>query len=136
MTTLSAPDASSPAPTAQALFETSLTADVIHNREVPFPPDVGYHPIPSHVFDRHPMGLELQYASNEDLSGLMAALPQWNLDPSPQAVDSKPWRVIWAYHPVMGTWGSGSRTCPKLSKFQPPEDLSTEILSELPPGFE
>ena len=82
------------------------------------------------------MGLELQYASNEDLSGLMAALPQWDLDPSPQAVDSKPWRVIWAYRPVMGTWGSGSRTCPKLSKFQAPEDLSTEILSELPPGFD
>ena len=136
MTTPSVPAASSPARTAQALFETSTTADEIHNREVPFPPAVGYHPIPPHVFDRYPMGLELQHASNEDLSGLMAALPQWNLDPSPDAVDPKPWRVIWAYHPVMNTWGSGSRTCPKLQKFQTPEDLGTEILSELPTGFD
>ena len=136
MTTPSVPAASSAARTAQALFETSTTADEIHNREVSFPPEVGYHSIPSHVFDRYPMGLELQHASNEDLSGLMAALPQWNLDPSPDAVDPKPWRVIWAYHPVMNTWGSGSRTCPKLSKFQTPEDLGTEILSELPTGFD
>ena len=32
--------------------------------------------------------------------------------PFPRCVDPKPWRVIWAYHPVMNTWGSGSRTCP------------------------
>ena len=82
------------------------------------------------------MGLELQHASNEDLSGLMAALPQWDLDPSSDAVDPKPWRVIWAYHPVMNTCGSGSRTCPQLSKFKTSEDLGTEIVSELPNGFD
>ena len=47
---------------AQVLFDTSLTADVIHNREIPFPPTVGYHPVPSHTFDRSPFGLELSLA--------------------------------------------------------------------------
>ena len=69
---------------AQVLFETSLTADVIHNREISFPPNVGYHPVPSHTFDRSPFDLELSFASREAVSGLMAALPQWNLDPSVQ----------------------------------------------------
>ena len=77
---------------AQELFETSLTADVIHNREISFPPNVGYHPVPSHTFDRSPFDLELAYAPRETVSGLMAALPQWNLDPAPAAVDNKPWR--------------------------------------------
>ena len=89
---------------AQELFKTSLTADVIHNREIPFPPNVGYHPVPPHTFDRSPFDLELAYASSASVSGLMAALPQWNLDPAPEAVDTKPWRVIWPYHPILNTW--------------------------------
>ena len=97
MATSATTDVSSHASTTQVLFSTSLTADVIHNRGVNFPPDFGYHPIPSHVFDRNLLGLELQYATREDISGLMAALPQWNIPPSPEAVDPKPWRIIWAY---------------------------------------
>ncbi len=80
---------------AQLLFSTSLTADVIHNREITFPPKYGYHSIPSHVFDRTPFGLELQLTSRETVSGLMAALPQWDVSPSPTALDQKPWRIIW-----------------------------------------
>ena len=37
----------------------------------------------------------------------MAALPQWNLAPAPAAVDNKPWRVIWPYHPILNTWSKG-----------------------------
>ena len=48
---------------AQELFKTSLTADVIHNREISFPPNVGYFPVPPHTFDRSPFDLELAYAS-------------------------------------------------------------------------
>ena len=93
-TTPSVPAASSPARTAQALFETSTTADEIHNREVPFPPAVGYHPIPSHVFDRYPMGLELQHASNEDLSGLCRNGTGLRESYMPQALQ------------ISNTWGS------------------------------
>ena len=77
---------------AQELFKTSLTADVIHNREISFPPNVGYFPVPPHTFDRSSFDLELAYASSASVSGLMAALPQWNLDPASEAVDKKPWR--------------------------------------------
>ena len=107
MSTLDPP----PNPTeAQELFKTSLTADVIHNREIPFPPTVGYHPVPPHTFDRSPFDLELAYASSEAVSGLMAALPQWNLEPASAAVDKKPWRAIWPYHPILNTWSKGSMT--------------------------
>ncbi len=121
---------------AQPLFETSLTADVIHNREIPFPPSYGYHSIPSHVFDRTPLGLELQLASRETVSGLMAALPQWNISPSPSAVDSKPWRVIWPSHPILNTWSKGSGTTPNCDKFKSTEELQEETLAELPPGLD
>ena len=121
---------------AQELFETSLTADVIHNREISFPPNVGYHPVPSHAFDRSPFDLELAYASRETVSGLMAALPQWNLDPAPAAVDNKPWRVIWPYHPILNTWSKGSGNTPSVDKFKHIDDLDEATLAELPPGHE
>ena len=126
-----------PNPTeAQELFKTSLTADVIHNREIPFPPNVGYHPVPPHTFDRSPFDLELAYASSEAVSGLMAALPQWNLDPASAAVDNKPWRAIWPYHPILNTWSKGSGNTPSVDKFKPIDDLDEATRAELPPGHE
>ena len=121
---------------AQLLFETSLTADVIHNREFPFPPSQGYHSETSHAFDRTPFGLELQLASREAVSGLMAALPQWNIDPSPEAVDPKPWRVIWPYQPILNTWSKGSGTTPNCDKFKSTAELEEATLAELPPGLD
>ena len=121
---------------AQELFKTSLTADVIHNREIPFPPNVGYHPVPPHTFDRSPFDLELAYASSASVSGLMAALPQWNLDPAPEAVDTKPWRVIWPYHPILNTWSKGTGNTPTVDKFKHIDDLDEATQAELPPGHE
>ena len=133
MSTLDPP----PNPTeAQELFKTSLTADVIHNREIPFPPTVGYHPVPPHTFDRSPFDLELAYASSEAVSGLMAALPQWNLEPASAAVDQKPWRAIWPYHPILNTWSKGSGNTPTVDKFKPIDDLDDATRAELPPGHE
>ena len=116
---------------AQELFKTSLTTDVIHNREIPFPPNVGYFPVPPHTFDRSPFDLELAYASSASVSGLMAALPQWNLDPASEAVDKKPWRVIWPYHPILNTWSKGSGNTPKHM-----DELDEATVAELPPGHE
>ena len=121
---------------AQELFKTSLTADVIHNREIPFPPNVGYHPVPPHTFDLSPFDLELAYASSASVSGLMAALPQWNLAPAPEAVDNKPWRVIWPYHPILNTWSKGSGNTPTVDKFKHIDDLDEATQAELPPGHE
>ena len=66
----------------------------------------------------------------------MAALPQWNLDPSPEAVDTKPWRVIWPYHPILNTWSKGSGNTPTVDKFKPTDELEAATLAELPPGHE
>ena len=121
---------------AQELFKTSLTADVIHNREISFPPNVGYFPVPPHTFDRSPFDLELAYASSASVSGLMAALPQWNLDPASEAVDKKPWRVIWPYHPILNTWSKGSGDTPTVDKFKHIDDLDEATVAELPPGHE
>ena len=121
---------------AQELFKTSLTADVIHNREISFPPNVGYFPVPPHTFDRSPFDLELAYASSASVSGLMAALPQWNLDPASEAVDKKPWRVIWPYHPILNTWSKGSGNTPTVDKFKHIDDLDEATVAELPPGHE
>ena len=121
---------------AQELFKTSLTADVIHNREISFPPNVGYFPVPPHTFDRAPFDLELAYASSASVSGLMAALPQWNLDPASEAVDKKPWRVIWPYHPILNTWSKGSGNTPTVDKFKHIDDLDEATVAELPPGHE
>ena len=97
---------------------------------------MGYHPVPSHTFDRSPFDLELSFASREAVSGLMAALPQWNLDPSPAAVDNKPWRAIWPYHPILNTWSKGSGNTPSVDKFKPIDDLDEATRAELPPGHE
>ena len=95
------------------------------------------HSVPSHAFNRTPFGLELQLASREAVSGLMAALPQWNVDPSPEAVDSKSWRVILAlssyprymeqrkWHPL-----------PTVTRFKSTDELEEATLAELPPGHD
>ena len=66
----------------------------------------------------------------------MAALPQWNLDPAPEAVDNKPWRVIWPYHPILNTWSKGSGNAPPVDKFKHIDDLDEATQAELPPGHE
>ena len=64
---------------------------------------------------------------------IMAALPQWNLDPSPEAVDNKPWRAIWPYHPILNTWSKGSGNTPTVDKFKPTDELDDATRAELPP---
>ena len=66
----------------------------------------------------------------------MAALPQWNIDPSPEAVDPKPWRVIWPYHPILNTWSKGSGTTHNCGKFKSTKELEEATLAELPPGLD
>ena len=66
----------------------------------------------------------------------MAALPQWNLDPASEAVDKKPWRVIWPYHPILNTWSKGSGNTPTVDKFKHIDDLDEATVAELPPGHE
>ena len=59
MATLSTPDVSSSAPTAQALFSTSLTADVIHNREPSWPLMVISRPSSSAPFGAYALVTQL-----------------------------------------------------------------------------
>ena len=63
-------------------------------------------------------------------------LPQWNLDPASEAVDKKPWRVIWPYHPILNTWSKGSGNTPTVDKFKHIDDLDEATVAELPPGHE
>ena len=67
-------------------------------------------PIPSHVFDRTPLGLELQYATREDISGLMAAK-------TPSILN-----LGASFGPTIQLWTPGAK--------------ATEILAELRPGLD
>ena len=58
------------------------------------------------------------------------------LDPSPEAVDNKPWRAIWPYHPILNTWSKGSGNTPTVDKFKPTDELDDATRAELPPGHE
>jgi len=53
--------------------------------------------------------ISIYNANASDLSGLMAALPEWVFPPA-NSIHTYPWRIVWPYHPVISTGSSKVRS--------------------------
>ena len=117
-------------PDPETWIQAPVSCQQIHNRECDFPPPQGYSSFPACLIDK--TNLSLQHAASPLLDNLMAALPQWNLEPPISSHSSLPWRVIWPYHPIIETFGLTSKGLDDEDLFKYPGALPTDIREALP----
>ena len=117
-------------PDPETWIQAPVSCQQIHNRDCDFPPPQGYSSFPACLLDK--TNLSLQHAASPLLDNLMAALPQWNLEPPISSHSSLPWRVIWPYHPIIETFGLTSKGLDDEDLFKYPGALPTDIREALP----
>ena len=108
----------------------SCTLQAINAYALAWPPDIGYTPIPYHIVNRNTLHIQ-QSVSETACADRISALPHWHVPPGPRDQQTLPWLVIYPYHPIIDTWGTGHTNSSYPPHFIPTDEVDTESNPEL-----
>ena len=97
----------------------------INSRRLNWPPDIGYSPIPYHLANRNTLHIQ-NSASETVCSDRLSALPHWHVPSHTQDQQPLPWLVVYPYHPIIETWGTGNTNSPYPTLFIPTDELDSD----------
>ena len=103
----------------------SCSLQSINSRRLNWPPDIGYSPIPYHLANRNTLHIQ-NSASETVCSDRLSALPHWHVPSHTQDQQPLPWLVVYPYHPIIETWGTGNTNSPYPTLFIPTDEVDSD----------
>ena len=97
----------------------------ILSRNLNWPPDIGYSPIPYHLVTRNTLHIQ-QSATETACSDRLSALPHWHVPSHTQDQQPLPWLVVYPYHPIIETWGTSNTNSSYPTIFIPTDELDSD----------
>ena len=103
----------------------SCSLQSINSRRFNWPPDIGYSPIPYHLANRNTLYIQ-NSASETVCSDRLSALPHWHVPSHTQDQQPLPWLVVYPYHPIIETWGTGNTNSRYPTLFIPTDEVDSD----------
>ena len=103
----------------------SCSLQSILSRDLNWPPDIGYSPIPYHLVTRNTLHIQ-QSASETACSDRLSALPHWHVPSHTHDQQPLPWLVVYPYHPIIETWGTSNTNSSYPNIFIPTDELDSD----------
>ena len=103
----------------------SCSLQSILSRNLNWPPDIGYRPIPYHLVNRNTLHIQ-QSATETACSDRLSALPHWHVPSHTQDQQPLPWLVVYPYHPIIETWGTSNTNSSYPTMFIPTNELDSD----------
>ena len=103
----------------------SCSLQSILTRNLNWPPDIGYSPIPYPLVTRNSLHIQ-QSATETACSDRLAALPHWHVPSHTQDQQPLPWLVVYPYHPIIDTWGTSNTNSSYPTIFIPTDEVDSD----------
>ena len=123
----------------ESYVQADYTLAQVLQRQVPFPPEGSHISVNPNIINKDNLNLQSAIPA-PNLDELHASLPHWPIPARPGDGNQIPWWVVYPYHPVTDTFGSGRSQVPVPHCFLDTAEIDDEarpdVFNNLPDALQ